>query len=61
MCGDLEAATGEAADKDDLLGCLTDINEASAAWSAWREIRNIHVSLLINLHNDSSYPTRSSA
>ena len=48
----LQATTGEAANKDDLLGCLTDVNEASAAGSAWREVGNIHIALLVNLHNN---------
>lgn len=34
----LQAATSKAANEDDLLGCLTDVNEASAAGSAWGEV-----------------------
>ncbi len=52
----LEASTGEAANKDDLLGCLADVNEAAAAGSTRWEIRHIHIALLINLCNDMHSP-----
>ena len=52
----LEAATGKAADKDNLLGGLTDVNEASTAWGAWREIGDIHISLLIHLLSATALP-----
>ena len=50
----LEAASGEAADKDDLLGGLADVDKASASWSAWREIRDVHIPLLVHLLSDKA-------
>jgi len=34
----LEASTGETANKDDLLGCLADVNETATAWSTRWEV-----------------------
>lgn len=45
----LEAPTGEAANKDDLLGSLADVNEAATPWRARREVRDIHIPFLIHL------------
>ena len=46
----LETTAGEAANKDDLLGCLADVNEAATAWSARWEVRDIHIAFLVHLH-----------
>ena len=50
----LEAPTSEAADKDDLLGGLANVNEAATAGGPGREVGDIHVPILVNLQQPGS-------
>ena len=45
----LQSTRCEGSRKDDLLGCLGDINKTSAAWlPSWKAV-HVHIALLVNL------------